>query len=363
MSTAPDGAAPVDGGTIAAAAAIDDVVARNRAVTATYAALARGMRGVVGPDDATWCAFAVWASATAGRSIAMEEFPAAVEDELTVSPTYHEARTRLGEWLQHSDVVDLIDQAALSVRAAVSGGNTLVFQELAPLFAGLVTGTAPAGPPPVPAVAEAGGHYADARAATDGRTRAQLVLLGNLVAVLHEQQRLQAPIATALDAIPVDAVHDRIRTRGGPLLPHPAAIALAAEMRRIWEEAMTEHLMTLIVAGEVLHLGRDVPAPAGGPLFPDLLDPPFPPALAAFLGQWDTTGLTGAPSGARDWRDLGQRMTYILNLFRSRQRQPSLFDAPTDPAVGPAPATVVLDGSDRAVAAAAAGAAPAPPPG
>ena len=61
----------------------------------------------------------------------------------------------------------------------------------------------------------------------------------------------------------------------------------------------------------------------------------FPTALAALtevppdsvFRTWDSTNGTGTPSGARDWAVLGQRMNYIVNLFRSRQQDPSLADA------------------------------------
>ena len=36
----------------------------------------------------------------------------------------------------------------------------------------------------------------------------------------------------------------------------------------------------------------------------------------------------GRHDRARDWSNLHERMTYIVNLFRSRQQDPSLGDAP-----------------------------------
>ena len=46
--------------------------------------------------------------------------------------------------------------------------------------------------------------------------------------------------------------------------------------------------------------------------------------------EWDSTGGRGAPSGAEDWCDLHERMNFIVNLFRSRQRRSDLFDPPFD---------------------------------
>ena len=46
------------------------------------------------------------------------------------------------------------------------------------------------------------------------------------------------------------------------------------------------------------------------------------------MAQWDRTGGTGTPSGAHDWAVLEERMNFIVNLFRSRQRDASLFSPP-----------------------------------
>ena len=46
------------------------------------------------------------------------------------------------------------------------------------------------------------------------------------------------------------------------------------------------------------------------------------------MTQWDKTGGTGSPTGARDWAVLADRMNFIVNLFRSRQNDATLFDPP-----------------------------------
>jgi hypothetical protein len=127
------------------------------------------------------------------------------------------------------------------------------------------------------------------------------VLLANLVAVLHEQQRLQDAIAGALDAGLGETAKAIARGRLSTHTEHELAEHLGGLGRLVedaWERALTEHVMTLTVAGEVLHLGRDVPALPDGRMFPD------------------------------DWRVLGDRMNYIVNLFRSRQQYAPLFNDP-----------------------------------
>lgn len=324
----------VDEKRITQIAAMDDPIARNLAVTEAYHQLALAMRAVTGPADATWCAFAVWASNTAGEQIRMEAFPAAVRRHLEGSPDYHAARTRLGRWLDHRAVVELIDRVARTVSDAIAHGNTLVFSELAPLFSALANH----GPDANPAtgndlLAEAVALYRQAEAAhpDDDTGRAKAVFHANCVAVFHEQTRLQSAIETALDAAPSAAFQDLARHR----LAHdvaeeakPFLHAVERELDAAWERTMTDHFMTLSSPGERLDLHKDVPPPPGEPLFPPELMPPFSAPLTAFLDRYNAGGDTSAGTGARDWRIIDQRMTYIVTLFRSRQRHQLLFDAP-----------------------------------
>jgi hypothetical protein len=83
----------------------------------------------------------------------------------------------------------------------------------------------------------------------------------------------------------------------------------------------------------VLRLHRDVPPLPDGAQFPEILaelaDTPEEVATAvAVYRVWDRTGGTGRPAGAEDWAVLPQRMNFIVNLFRGRQRDPSLAAHP-----------------------------------
>jgi hypothetical protein len=318
---------------IAEIVAMADPVARNHAITATYHELAVAVRDLIGPPDASWCGFAVWASNTAGQSIGLDRVPGRVDAFLQGSGRYHEVRRVLGPAIEHSEVLAVVDQTCDKVSSDIASGNLTVFSELAPAFAALVGGTAPDGTessePEL--VARAMGIYRRARAETDATARAQLVLLANSVAVLHEQQRLQPAVTGALDAGVGDAAQAVARGRLSAhdereLADHLGG--LGREVDRAWETALTEHLMTLQLPGELLHLGHDVPAPAGGPMFPPNLDPLVDADLVGFATTYDHTGGTAVGSGAHDWRDLHQRMNFIFNLFRSRQQQAALFRNP-----------------------------------
>jgi hypothetical protein len=315
---------------IAEVAALTDTVARNRAITGIYHQLAVAVRDWVGGADASWCAFAVWASGTAGASIRLDQVPGRIDSFLRSSEHYGRIQRALSRAIEHSEVLGLVDTTLDDVSADIAAGNVLVFQELAPAYVSLLDGRPP--PPGAPRpVKTALTAYRQAKAATDSTVRAQNVLLANLVAVLHEQQRLQDAIAGALDAGLGETAKAIARGRLSEHAEHELAEHLGGLGRLVddaWERALTEHVMTLTVAGEVLHLGRDVPALPDGRMFPDDLGALSVPALMKVVGKYDRTNGTGIGSAAHDWRVLGDRMNYIVNLFRSRQQYAPLFNDP-----------------------------------
>ena len=85
--------------------------------------------------------------------------------------------------------------------------------------------------------------------------------------------------------------------------------------------------MQLATASETLDLRRDVPPLAARDVPPGARSLTGT-AAEADVAQWDRTGGTGTPSGARDWAVLEERMNFIVNLFRSRQHDASLFNPP-----------------------------------
>jgi hypothetical protein len=234
----------------------------------------------------------------------------------------------------------------------VADGNRLVFAELAPLFTTLLdlahgspgdqTELARAMAPAIssipegegrPGVATAFGAYAEALLSST--ERATLVLQGNTLAVAHEQQRLQPAIAGALDAAISDTLKQMIE---GDVVGHlPAAEArrvldgltddLCKVLDESWDTLLTEVIMQLITATETFDLRRDVPPLAEGRFPAELRDLAGSPAAAA-VARWDRTNGMGVPSGAHDWARLEDRMNFVVNLFRSRQRDAALFTPP-----------------------------------
>ncbi len=83
--------------------------------------------------------------------------------------------------------------------------------------------------------------------------------------------------------------------------------------------------MRLVTADEILDLHLTLPALPGQALFGE----PLAGADAgAAVANWDRTYGRGHPCGVGDWASIGERMNYIVNLFRSRQQHPALCRPP-----------------------------------
>lgn len=139
-------------------------------------------------------------------------------------------------------------------------------------------------------------YFAAARE-SDPDQRDEHMLLANLNAILHEHWRLDPYIDASL--------------------PKP--------VRRF----VTRDLLDVSLGAEHLRIGADLPAPAAD--YPSTLASIQNPTLHAFLygpTGWDRTPDTLAGSGAQDWTEIGDRMNYIVDLFRSRHHDPNVFTPP-----------------------------------
>ena len=365
---------PIDATGVAAVSAIEDPALRNLWITQSYADFSARLSRALGGPNLTWCGFGVWASDTAGQSIRRQEIPGVIADVLGASDGHQAcidaANRRLRALrflhvvpaLEHVHVLRTFDGAIDAVSDHIAHGNTLVYGELAPLFVvflerietsgdpatltdedvDAVLATAVDGPVP-PDVLAAFRWYRRALVAPDEQRRAFAVLAGNVLAVAHEQQRLQADVVDAMDAGLVTArqVIDELMPHRTPD-PVVAVVAKAAGpplqdvIDSVWGGTMTRLLMTLRVPGAALRLRDDLPPLPDGQRFPadlaELLDDPEELAEAVgVFGAWDRTHGTGRHEGAHDWGVLRDRMNYIVNLFRSRQQDPTLTAAPFSP--------------------------------
>jgi CRP-like cAMP-binding protein len=290
-----------------------DLVLRNLKITQMYHRLSVEMTTLLGHADANWCTFACNASKTAGYSIRGEEMPM----------VRWLARRRAGRIRQ-------------AVTDAISAGNLKVFAELAPVFSRMVhafhadveydadklgrfladmkPGATDAGGQST--LAEALSHYYDAMFERSPKKKTELILLGNIKVGLHEQIRLQPNIVEALNApLAVGLLGFAARERG-----------FAGLLTRCWRRLVTRNLMTIHLPYGDLRLGADVPELPNARKFADMLQTLEHPELVALVARFSVAA--SKRSRAADWGSLDDRMRFIVNLFRSRQKSLELFDQP-----------------------------------
>ena len=339
-----------------------DPVLRNLWITQRYHELAVQLREAGAGKHATWCAFAVWASKSAGSTIRGEDLPVRVRTHLggseTMARALHEFNRGMEKHLlarlEHGHLFKAVNTVSSTVASTIADGNVLVFSELAPLFTAMVqawTGPRPpdsaaCGTTLAPALSDLSGKGVDTtplqeafdlywQALGQAQDIGPVMLAANVLAVSHEQTRLQPDITAALNAA-IDVEFERVVDQEiGAHVAIPgvqerlsdATTGVSSVLERAWRTALTELIMQLVTADEVLDLRQDVP-PLQGAMFPgDLADLDGTPAAPA-VARWDRTGGTGVPSRTHDWSVMEERMNYIVTLFRSRQLHPALFTAP-----------------------------------
>jgi hypothetical protein len=282
-----------------------------------------------GANFHTW---AVWGSKTAGRTIRREDLPfpprigvavgLVVDAGSAVALMRRRVSRRAGLSIAAGGSVaaltawaadDLVRRAA----GGIFGGNATVLGDIGRQTARFVSALADddgaetrvttflAGLRPGDAVS--GGqellrgayrHYFDASREPDPDRRDEMMLCANLVAILHEHERLDPYI---------DA-------------------SVPSGLRRF----VTRRLLGFSVGAEAMKVSADVRT-RGPSAFPETLRTIEDPDLEALLWGprgWDRTPDTPAGSAAADWTQLSDRMNFIVDLFRSRQSDPNLFAPP-----------------------------------
>ena len=341
-------------------ARLGDAPLRNLLVTQTYCDLSRRLANVTGADNANWSSFATWASKTAGEAIRGEEVPAEVarllRDEAALEAHLSRLATRSARslWMKIDiDVLDIARAVIAEVSDQIAAGNLKVFAELAPLFARFFhtfgdparrnadelrtfISLLKAGPPEHDGqdlLKLAFTSYLAAAGAPTSKERAELVLYANLLIGLHEQTRLQSNIQGGIDAPLSPAVYKRLAAE--TIWAWPGFHTLFAwhvraafhAIREPWERIVTRYMMRLVMpGGGSISLGEDLQV--SGQPFPADLDPLHHPPLVALVKTYDPNLDTLRGSGARNWTNLGNRMAFIADLFRSSQCNASLFDPP-----------------------------------
>ena len=341
---------------------------RNLRITQCYGELSRALAARMGSENVNWCSFATWASKTAGRFIRLNRLDEQVRLALQRTFGTSDWATTARDALNHLPGGPVIDDAivlkaagniAANVSAEVAAGNLTVFAELAPLFSAMVDAMerGKAGERNAlngvkdslrPGPTSQGGQdllrqavtdYLSASRETDPRRKAEVMLRANAQVGAHEQIRLQDYIHKAMRAPLGDAVvaliHRQLRGAAASLDPLGLSTILDVRLRplraaldQVWLQVSTEYLMTLELPNGTLHLGRDLPNAPGQPIFPPNLAELQDAELGRMLHIYRADGISARGSGASEWNNLSDRMRYILELFRSRQQDASLFEPP-----------------------------------
>ncbi len=300
----------LDPAVVARVVAMDDVLARNAAITRGYHDLAHAVAAILGGDHANWLVFGQWASAEARRSLLGDAVPAPL-------------RALLGP----------------GVSAAVAAGNAAVFGDVAPPFIRFVQA-----------------FVRDPAARTE-RRRAEAVLDGLCghpdVAASEDLRRA---FAAYVDAVVLRAEMERsadaglARRRAARILvanvsigAHEQVVAdpfvrAAIPGRWIVAVAATSHMGIRIPDGS-LRLDRDVPRPAylAGAQFPPELEHLADSEALALAARFGQDVGSAEDSDAPDWESYEERMGFIFTLLRSYQRDLSLFDLPPGTPEAPLP--------------------------
>jgi hypothetical protein len=308
---------------VAAIVATEAAVLRNLRITQAYHDISLALARALSPHNLSWCGYASWASKTAGGFIRGDALPAGLR--------------ALGEDPRLPPGLQLRVQHVLAeLRGCIAAGNLKVFAELGPCFtrliaclhapvdtradqvAGLLAGLRPG-------ASEQGGQdllreaftgYLAAAALPEGKAKAERIFHANALVGYHEQIRLQDAIAGALAAVRV-LIPEAGDSELGRWLMMRFVIPLMRSLSTRW-------FMRIELPGRGVPLGRDVPRLACGAMVPAELQVLELPALRALLARLDRTPDTTRGSAARDWADLGDRMNYIVDLFRSHQQAPQL---------------------------------------
>jgi hypothetical protein len=339
---------------------------RNHRITLAYGDISHQLARLIANSDdeelwdANWCTFATWSSRTIGTCI----------DRRPEHGLIHHLVRRLPSPLRSvffAMAEQLLCRGHGAIYRTLAIGNRLVFLEVGTAVSHLVAcfgstgrGDDPGGfdaywgdvqifldglrrldpswvatPAPDTDTLRAGmDAYYRARTETDPKARAELVLLGNLLVGAYEQTRVEEYLTATLSFFTTSWLNRLMR---GPNPGVCAAVGrgLAAPVSTLYALFATRFFLALDLPTPdgmaELMVGQPVPpldAADGELTFPDLLRHIANPELQAVLTRYDLSDRTARRTRARNWARFADRMNYITNLFRSRQRTPSLFTQP-----------------------------------
>ncbi|WP_089936784.1 hypothetical protein [Candidatus Entotheonella palauensis] len=337
-----------------------DRVVRNLQITQSYHEFTLAFDEFLGHRDGAWSMFATWVSKQVGHFIRNEEVPEPLRQFLALDVQ----QRRLGlpplrRLLLNKPFLTYIRFTVDDVSYHLADGNRLVYANLGALFADfLILLRSHQGPDPMQLdaflnrlsddpingeeIVRAFTHFYHAIFETNPQIKAERMFMTNILIGLHEQVRLQealdrtfqAPIRRALDdpqrhliPLPLPSLLRRtsatiIKRLMGPLI---------RRFEETLQRVITASLLTFATPTGQLDTDQDIPPLPNGDMYPDALKRLTLLEAQDLVNELDYTPNTTRGSGARNWRQLGDRMNYIVDYFRSRQQERALLQAPFTP--------------------------------
>lgn len=333
----------------------ENLVVRNLQITQGYYRLSQGLRKAISRKNANWCTFATHASKTAGQALRHEMMPQLLKSAMIRLAGYDNTIIFFNDVLIDPNQAvtheqrNLLAKVLKKVSMLVSEGNLKVFAELAWPFASLIDSFSTAWaydegklqaflsehfrPGPIEAggqdyLIEAFSAFYKARFETNSKHKAEHLLHGNILVGLHEQIRLQPYIEQSL-AVPLDVIFDRRRPGIFEEPDSPGVrVQKAGLARKLLTHATTQMLMTISLPNRQLKLSENVLAPTGIVRYPEELMSIEDPRCLELVREYEARMDTLSGSAAGNWSNLLDRMSFIVDLFRSHQRSNRLFEPP-----------------------------------
>ncbi|MEM9493241.1 MAG: hypothetical protein AAGC55_29090, partial [Myxococcota bacterium] len=267
-------------------------------------------------------------------------------------------------------LVGIVEQVAKRIAENISWGNDMVYEDIAPHYAAMFETFRSVTTYDQnaldrfnsrfrPGSLEDGGEdvlkaaftsYYQAIFERDAKRKAELVLLGNNRIGYHEQSRLQQAIIGSLNAPIADLIAKTTHARARELTHRSVHGAidrvidrilepLSGWMQQEWQGIATSWFMHLqlpdtdirdkIVSGRNnIRVGHDALPRCEHRDFPVELTKLDNIELKALLYDLDRSPDRLDDSAAENWCNLGDRMNYLVDLFRTRQQDQRLFRQP-----------------------------------
>ena len=329
----------------------ENLVVRNLQVTQGYFRISNAMKKYVSSKNVNWTSFATHASKTAGQALRHELMPGLLKSSMLRMGGYDNTFMFLNEGLGSvepqlsDDQNSRLGEAFRHVSLLISDGNITVFEELAMPFTVFIDNfkddwdydqrklesfldenfkPGPLSEGGQDYLKEAFTAYYKARYETRAKAKAKYVLTGNLLVGLHEQTRLQPQIEQSM-AVPLELFSDNPKSPG---VQKGTNKKFSPLMSGVIAKAFTQMMMLITLPSRDLKLGQTVVAPTGVTSFPmDLLEIEDPRCLE-LVRMFETSQDTLSGSGADNWSSLRDRMSFVVDFFRSHQQYRRMWDPP-----------------------------------